>query len=157
MIRSRGTGFRRTFQLIVRFRKSRVTLSRKPYIMGLRHFIFNQSIGGKKMDEDERRDDSLTNNEARDVESGRMDAEEAHRYEEFRDLRNMLEEIRGSVRDMRSVVDGIRDSIGVFVDNGAVVRDGDEAELEKPDAVEFDTEGNIEEYVYDLDDMDLTL
>lgn len=109
------------------------------------------------MDEDERRDDSLTNDEARDVESGRMDTEEAHRYEEFRDLRNMLEEIRGSVRDMRSVVDGIRDSIGVFVDNGAVVRDGDEAELGKPDAVEFDTEGNIEEYVYDLDDMDLTL
>lgn len=109
------------------------------------------------MDEEERRDDSLTDQEARDVDSGKMDAEESHRYEEFRDLRDMIEGLRETMDEIRDSVRSVKDSMGAFVENGAVVRDEDEAPFEAPDAVEYDTEGNIEEYVYQLDDLDLTM
>ncbi len=109
------------------------------------------------MDEEERRDDSLTDQEARDVESGRMDAEESHRYEEFRDLHDILEGVRKTVDEVRTMVSGIKEGMGTFVENGAVVRDEEEVPYKTPDAVEYDTEGNIEEYVYNLDDLDLSM
>ena len=51
------------------------------------------------MNENER--DNLTENEAEEVESGAMDAEESHRYGEFEELRGLIEGVRDMLADGR--------------------------------------------------------
>lgn len=92
------------------------------------------------MDEEEIRDDSLTESEAEEVESGEMDAEESHRYEEFRELNEKLDRAL-------EVLDAIRgemnDQAAMAIENGAIVTDADpvqvEVEVEDP---EFETDMN---------------
>lgn len=115
------------------------------------------------MDENEIREDSLTNEEARDVQSGEMDAEEAHRYEEFRDLREILEnvrdEIRNGIESIKNDIDGIRAGMGVFVDGGAVVNDASVNDLdnvlETAAAIDVDGDGD-DDVIVDFDDLDLS-
>lgn len=106
------------------------------------------------MNENER--DNLTENEAEEVESGAMDAEESHRYGEFEELRGLIEGVRDMLTEVKDMVATVKDGMGMFVENGATVQEettGDGV----PDAVEFDTEGDIEEFVYNLDDLDLDI
>lgn len=115
------------------------------------------------MDENEIREDSLTNEEARDVQNGEMDAEEAHRYEEFRDLREILENVRDEIRtgfeSMKNDIDGIRAGMGVFVDGGAVVNDTAVNDLdnvlETAAAIDVDGDGD-DDVIVDFDDLDLS-
>ena len=108
------------------------------------------------MDENERERDNLTENEAEEVERGTMDAEESHRYGEFEELRGLIEGVRDMLEDVKDMVASVKDGRGMFVENGATVKE-DTAGDGVPDAVEFDTEGNIEEFVYNLDDLDLDM
>lgn len=108
------------------------------------------------MNENERERDNLTENEAEEVERGTMDAEESHRYGEFEELRGLIESVRDMLEDVKDMVSSVKDSMGMFVENGATVQE-DTAGDGVPDAVEFDTEGNIEEFVYNLDDLDLDM
>lgn len=115
------------------------------------------------MDEDEIRDDSLTSEEAQDVKSGEMDAEEAHRYEEFRELRDILEKVRDEIRtgfeSMKNDIDTIRTGMGVFVDGGAVVNDTAVNDLdnvlEVAAAIDVDGDGE-DDVIVDFDDLDLS-
>lgn len=115
------------------------------------------------MDEEEIREDSLTSQETQDVKSGEMDAEEAHRYEEFRDLRDILEnvhdEIRAGFESMKNDIDGIRAGMGVFVDGGAVVNDTAVNDLnnvlETAAAIDVDGDGD-DDVIVDFDDLDLS-
>lgn len=115
------------------------------------------------MDEEEIREDSLTSQETQDVKSGEMDAEEAHRYEEFRDLRDILENVRDEVRNgfesMKNDIDAIRSGMGVFVDGGAVVNDTAVNDLnnvlEAAAAIDVDGDGD-DDVIVDFDDLDLS-
>ena len=60
------------------------------------------------------------------------------------------------LEDVKDMVASVKDGMGMFVENGATVQE-DTAGDGVPDAVEFDTEGNIEEFVYNLDDLDLDM
>lgn len=106
------------------------------------------------MDEEER--DDLTRDEAAEVDSGAMDTEEVHRSGEFEELRGLLEDVRGAIGEVRDMVSSLKDGMGMFVENGATVKEGEGADV-VPDAVELDTDGNIEELVYNLDDLDLDM
>lgn len=115
------------------------------------------------MDENEIREDSLTSQEAQDVKSGEMDAEEAHRYEEFRDLREILENVRDEIQtgfeSIKNDVDAIRSGMGVFVDGGAVVNDTAVNDLdnvlETAAAIDVDGDGD-DDVIVDFDDLDLS-
>lgn len=115
------------------------------------------------MDEEEIREDSLTSQETQDVQSGEMDAEEAHRYEEFRDLHDILENVRDEIRagfeSMKNDIDGIRAGMGVFVDGGAVVNDTAVNDLnnvlETAAAIDVDGDGD-DDVIVDFDDLDLS-
>lgn len=115
------------------------------------------------MAEEEIREDSLTSQETQDVKSGEMDAEEAHRYEEFRDLRDILENVRDEVRNgfesMKNDIDAIRSGMGVFVDGGAVVNDTAVNDLnnvlETAAAIDVDGDGD-DDVIVDFDDLDLS-
>lgn len=115
------------------------------------------------MAENEIKDDSLTSKETQDVQSGEMDAEEAHRYEEFRDLRDILENVRDEIRAgfeaMKNDIDGIRAGMGVFVDGGAVVNDTAVNDLnnvlETAAAIDVDGDGD-DDVIVDFDDLDLS-
>ena len=108
------------------------------------------------MDENERERDSLTKNEAKEVGRGTMDAEESHRYGEFEELRGLIEDMRGTLAEVKDMIASVKDGMGMFVENGATIKE-ETAGDGMPDAVEFDTEGNIEEFVYNLDDLDLDI
>lgn len=115
------------------------------------------------MDPDEIREDSLTSEEVQDVKSSEMDAEEAHRYEEFRDLRDILENVREEIRNgfeaMKNDIDGIRAGMGVFVDGGAVVNDTAvndlDTVLETAAAIDVDGDGD-DDVIVDFNDLDLS-
>lgn len=115
------------------------------------------------MGENEIKDDSLTSQETQDVQSGEMDAEEAHRYEEFRDLRDILESVRDEIRagfeSMKNDIDAIRSGMGVFVDGGAVVNDTAVNDLnnvlESAAAIDVDGDGD-DDVIVDFDDLDLS-
>lgn len=115
------------------------------------------------MDPDEIREDSLTSEEVQDVKSGEMDAGEAHRYEEFRDLRDILENVREEIRNgfesMKNDIDGIRAGMGVFVDGGAVVNDTAVNDLdnvlETAAAIDVDGDGD-DDVIVDFNDLDLS-
>lgn len=102
--------------------------------------------------EEQQNTDSLTDSEEREVESGRMDAEEAHRYGEFEELRSMLRNVE---EKMDSILDGmkaIREGMGVFVENGAVIADIEENSLPGSIAESVD-----ETMFVPLEDLDLTI
>ena len=115
------------------------------------------------MDPDEIREDSLTSEEAKDTKTGEMDAEEAHRYEEFRDLRDILENVREEIRNgfesMKNDIDGIRAGMGVFVDGGAVVNDTAVNDLdnvlETAAAIDVDGDGD-DDVIVDFNELDLS-
>lgn len=80
------------------------------------------------MDEnDDIRKDSLTLDEAEVVEDAGMSGEEAHRFEEFEELRSMLSEIREMVEGLKSdIADLAQQRAAVLVESGAVVTDDGE-------------------------------
>lgn len=82
-------------------------------------------------------DENLTRNEEEIVENDDVTGEEAHRIEEFRDLRNLIEEVLGEIRSMRDDFAGIREDFtngrealenarAEFVANGGVITDIDD-------------------------------
>lgn len=85
------------------------------------------------MNENER--DNLTENEAEEVESGAMDAEESHRYGEFEELRGLIEGVRDMLTEVKDMVATVKDGMGMFVENGATVQE-ETAGDGVPDAVE---------------------
>lgn len=109
------------------------------------------------MDEEVReleRRDADTPEEAEEAASGQMDSEEAHRYGEFRELRAMLEQVLDELRGLREDMPRRGELAAEAIESGAVVSElGDGL----PDAVELDTDGNVEELVYDIDALDLDL
>lgn len=115
------------------------------------------------MDPDEIKEDSLTSDEVQAVKSGEMDAEESHRYEEFRDLRDILENVREEIRNgfesMKNDIDGIRAGMGVFVDGGAVVNDTAVNDLdnvlETAAAIDVDGDGD-DDVIVDFNELDLS-
>lgn len=115
------------------------------------------------MDPAEIREDSLTSEEVQDVKTGEMDAEESHRYEEFRDLRDILENVREEIRNgfdsMKNDIDGIRAGMGVFVDGGAVVNDTAVNDLdnvlETAAAIDVDGDGD-DDVIVDFNELDLS-
>lgn len=101
---------------------------------------------------DEERDD-LTPDEAEGVESGSMDAEEAHRAGEFDELRDMLGKIMDAIESLGHGIDSVRESVAAFVENGAVISETADAETGSDDVPEDD----VAEFVYALDDLDLDM
>lgn len=80
------------------------------------------------MNEEEIRDDSLTEDEAEEVASGQMDAEESHRYEEFRELNGKLDRVLEMLEGLRG---DMTEQAAMAIENGAVVTDtAPEVEIE---------------------------
>lgn len=97
--------------------------------------------------------DEETMNEEKETtqDNEEMASEEEHRYNEFEDLANRLDRIEGLVTDVLARCDSIRDSIGNFVEIGAVVRDEDGAE----DAIDEALDA-LEDFT-SIEDLDLVL
>lgn len=87
------------------------------------------------MDENEIREDSLTPAETEAVEETGMSGEEAHRYEEFEELRSMLSDVRELVEGLKSdIADLAQQRAAVLVESGAVVTDdGETAVIDEDD------------------------
>lgn len=99
------------------------------------------------MDENEIREDSLTPAEAEAVEETGMSGEEAHRYEEFEELRSMLADVRDLLEGLKTdIADLAQQRAAVLVESGAVVTDDGET------AVIDD-----EDYDRAFDELDLTI
>ena len=92
-----------------------------------------------------------------------MDAVVAVLYEQFRDLHDILENVRDEIRagfeSMKNDIDGIRAGMGVFVDGGAVVNDTAVNDLnnvlEAAAAIDVDGDGD-DDVIVDFDDLDLS-
>lgn len=97
--------------------------------------------------------DEETMNEEKETtqDNEEMASEEEHRYNEFEDLANRLDRIEGLVTGVLARCDSIRDSIGNFVEIGAVVRDEDGAE----DAIDEALDA-LEDFT-SIEDLDLAL
>lgn len=100
------------------------------------------------MDEEEKREDSLTEDEERDVERDDMSGEEAHRAGEFDDLRDMLDTISDKIDSLGTELSNRIDSIkqnatAMAVENGAIVREDDG--------------GDIPEEIPELEELDLSI
>lgn len=104
------------------------------------------------MDEEEKREDSLTEDEERDVERDDMSGEEAHRAGEFDDLRDMLDTISDTISDkidslgteLSNRIDSIKqNATAMAVENGAIVREDDG--------------GDIPEEIPELEELDLSI
>lgn len=95
--------------------------------------------------------DDLTPDEERDVQGTEMDGEEAHRYGEFEDLRDMLEGINSAIEGLSTRLDSVYDAVvmGPAVD----ARDGD------VEAAGADGDGDLDVTAMDpdIDGADLTL
>lgn len=96
------------------------------------------------MDENEKREDSLTDDEARDVERDDVSGEEAHREGEFDFLRDKVDEIYNKLDriadELSSRIDSIKENMAAMaVENGATVHE-DETEIpdEVPELEELD-------------------
>lgn len=102
------------------------------------------------MDEETMNEETMNEEKETTQGSEEMASEEEHRYNEFEDLANRLDRLEGLVTDVLARCDSIRDSIGNFVEIGAVVRDedGDDAIDEALEALEDFTA---------IEDLDLTL
>lgn len=93
------------------------------------------------MDEEEKREDSLTDDEARDVEEQDITGEEAHREGEFDDLRDLIEGLRAEIR---KGFENLKETqIAKAVENGGTIHE-DEDDLDLDD-------------VPALDELDLTI
>lgn len=102
----------------------------------------------------ERRDED-TPAEAEEVEEGAMDSEEAHRFEEFEELREILLSMRESIEAMRSEMAQERqNAAAVAVENGEVVDEGEPAPAFDPDEYE---EEDIDFAPNKGDEIDLSL
>lgn len=103
------------------------------------------------MAEPERLDnDDLTPDEARDAEDTGMSGEEAHRYEEFRDLKEALD---NGFADVMRAIDGLKATFAAqSVASGAVVTDG-------AVVADVDDDGDLDivDVTPDIDGADLTL
>lgn len=96
------------------------------------------------MDEDEKREDSLTDDEARDVESQDVTGEEAHREGEFDDLRDLIKGLYDRIDGIEDAfakrLDAIRENgIAKAVENGGTVHEDDDEDLnDVPELDELD-------------------
>lgn len=87
------------------------------------------------MDDDEKREDSLTDDEARDVEERHVTGEEAHREGEFDDLRDLIKGVYDRLDGMEDAfskrLDVIKETgIAKAVENGATVREDENLDLD---------------------------
>lgn len=99
------------------------------------------------MDDDEKLEDSLTDNEAQDVERDDITGEEAHRVGEFDYLRGKVDGIYDKLssigEELISRIDSIKqNATAMAVENGAVVHENDD---EIPDEIP------------ELDELDLSI
>lgn len=87
------------------------------------------------MDEEEIRNDELTPEEAEEVEETGMSGEEAHRFDEFEELRGLLADVLAAVHGLREdVVRMSQNAAAVAVESGAVVEDdGETASIDLDD------------------------
>lgn len=74
------------------------------------------------MDEEEREDENLTEDEEEVVEDDGVSGEEAHRYEEFEELNGKLDR---ALTALDSIVAALNDLQAVSIESGAIVTDND--------------------------------
>lgn len=67
--------------------------------------------------------EDLTPREEAEVEDTGMSGEEAHRYEEFRELEAKLDRVLEVLGKVNAQLESLHEGFGVMVDNGAVVND----------------------------------
>lgn len=87
------------------------------------------------MDENEVLKDELTPAEAEEVTETDMSSEEAHRFEEFEELRTMLSSVMEELQGLRAdVVRMSQNAAAIAVESGAVVEDdGETADIDEND------------------------
>lgn len=95
------------------------------------------------MDENKKREDSLTDEEAKDVERDDVSGEEAHREGEFDYLRDKVDEIYDKIDRITNVISEKIDSIkenmtAMAVENGATVMEDYEIPEDVPELEELD-------------------
>lgn len=94
--------------------------------------------------------DDETTEERDDAERDDLTPDEAHRTGEFDDLRDMLARVLDKIDAMNERIDGIydnfTDSVAQMVENGAIVKETDDA-----------TEAIAEAAAADLENLDYTL
>lgn len=109
------------------------------------------------MDEDEKTGteaDDLTRNEQEVEDDTGTSGEEAHRIGEFDDLRDRLERIEDTLRNITATLEAMRTTAAAIdIDNGADVADVDGDDDGDADVVTDDEVDIIPDY----DDMDLDL
>ena len=105
-------------------------------------------------------EDNLTEEEREIEERDDVDGEEAHRIGEFRELRDIMEDVRsmlqGHIEDVNKRFDGVATSIAALTEEGAVIReaDGDNAEAVLIDALDYPSSFDV---ITPLDDLDLNM
>lgn len=77
------------------------------------------------MDEEEREDENLTEDEEEAVEDDGMSGEEAHRYEEFEELNGKLDR---ALTALDSIVSALNELQAISIESGAIVTDDNESE-----------------------------
>lgn len=77
------------------------------------------------MDEEEREDENLTEDEEEAVEDDGMSGEEAHRYEEFEELNGKLDR---ALTSLDSIVAALNELQAISIESGAIVTDNDGSE-----------------------------
>lgn len=96
-------------------------------------------------------DENLTPDEQKIERTDDVDGEEAHRIEEFDDLRDRLERIEGMLSGITETLEGMRTTAeAIDIDNGATVADVDgdgDADIIEDDVV----------VIPDYDELDLDL
>lgn len=97
----------------------------------------------------EERDD-LTAEEAEESSETGMTGEEAHRYEEFRVLEERLDRVLDACERIEERLRAVNEGMGVFVRNGATVR-------EEPGDVVIDNDEPDTDVYIPLEELDLTL
>lgn len=83
-------------------------------------------------------DENLTENERETVERDDVSGEEAHRIGEFDDLRDRMERMERVLDEIRADISGLRDEVrgsareafAEAIEDGAIITDGEETELD---------------------------
>lgn len=102
------------------------------------------------MDEDERKE------EREEIKDGEPESADAPASDGFEETRRLIEELDAKIEELKGMVLSVKDGMSVFVENGATIKESADEEA-MPDAVEFDTDGDVSELVYALDDLDLDM
>lgn len=108
-------------------------------------------------------EENLTEEEREIEERDDVDGEEAHRIGEFRELRDIMEDVRsmleGHIQDVNERFDGVATSIAALTEEGAVIRekdaDGDgDVDAVLLDALDYPSAFDV---ITPLDDLDLKM